>query len=86
MKLEQLKSEIREEWKCTCDDCGHINDIYDMDDLMELITTAYNAGLKTERQKREEVVREERERIAELLYQIDADVSDVYYKVFNPNV
>ena len=46
MKLEQLKSEIMEEWKCTCVDCGHINDIYGMDDLMELITTAYNAGLE----------------------------------------
>ena len=35
--LKKLQADVRKEWKCTCDDCGHINEMYDMDDLCELL-------------------------------------------------
>lgn len=35
--IKEQGERVREEWKCTCDDCGHINDIYDMEDLCNLV-------------------------------------------------
>lgn len=45
MSLKNLKKKIALNWKCTCDDCRHINGDYNMDDLLELVETAYRAGI-----------------------------------------